>query len=119
MGALDFNLGCSGYVYGLALADGLIRTGSVERVLLITAETYTKFIHPEDRSLRTIFGDGASATLLEAAERPSLSGFRYGTDGTGADTLVDDQGRGSAPIRLISRVIGSVGTATCTWTARR
>ncbi len=91
-GALDFNLGCSGYVYGLALADGLIRTESVRRVLLITAETYTKFIHPEDRSLRTIFGDGASATLIEAADTPSLTGFRYGTDGSGADTLLMTKG---------------------------
>ncbi len=92
IGAIDFNLGCSGYVYGLALADGLIRTGSVARVLLITAETYTKFIHPEDRSLRTIFGDGASATLVEAADVPSLTGFRYGTDGSGADTLLMTKG---------------------------
>lgn len=92
VGAVDFNLGCSGYVYGLALADGLIRTGSVQRILLITAETYTKFIHPEDRSLRTIFGDGASATLIEAADRPTLTGFRYGTDGSGADTLLMTKG---------------------------
>jgi 3-oxoacyl-[acyl-carrier-protein] synthase-3 len=97
IGALDFNLGCSGYVYGLALADGLIRTGSVQRILLITAETYTKFIHPEDRSLRTIFGDGASATLVEAADRPTLLGFRYGTDGSGADTLLMTKGGARAP----------------------
>ena len=57
-GALDFNLGCSGFVYGLALADGLIRAGTAERILLITAETYSKYIDPHDRSLRTIFGDG-------------------------------------------------------------
>ena len=92
VGALDFNLGCSGYVYGLAMADGLIRTGSVQRVLLITAETYTKFIHPTDRSLRTIFGDGATATLVDAADEPSLHGFRYGTDGSGADTLLMTKG---------------------------
>lgn len=91
-GALDFNLGCSGFVYGLAMADGLIRTGSVERVLLLTAETYTRFIHPEDRSLRTIFGDAATATLVEAVDEPVLSGFRYGTDGSGADTLLVTKG---------------------------
>ncbi len=91
-GALDFNLGCSGFVYGLAVADGLIRTGSVQRVLLITAETYTKFIDAEDRSLRTIFGDAAAATLVDAADTPSLQGFRYGTDGSGADTLLVTQG---------------------------
>lgn len=97
VGALDFNLGCSGYVYGLAVADGLIRTGSVRRILLITAETYTKFIHPADRSLRTIFGDGAAATLIDAAERPSLSAFCYGTDGSGADTLLMTAGGNRAP----------------------
>lgn len=87
-GALDFNLGCSGFVYGLALADGLIRTGSVRRVLLITAETYTRYIDPTDRSLRTIFGDAGAATLVEAVDAPALTAFRYGTDGTGADTLM-------------------------------
>src|SRR3990167_6587237 len=51
IGALDFNLGCSGFVYGLSLADGLIRSGAAQRVLLITSETYSKYIHPEDRSL--------------------------------------------------------------------
>lgn len=91
-GALDFNLGCSGYVYGLSLADGLIRGGSVNRILLITAETYTKFIHPDDRSLRTIFGDAATATLITAADEPTLQGFRYGTDGRGADTLLMTKG---------------------------
>ena len=65
VGALDFNLGCSGFVYGLSLADGLIQSGAAKRVLLVTAETYSKYIHPEDRSLRTIFGDGAAATLID------------------------------------------------------
>lgn len=96
-GALDFNLGCSGYVYGLALADGLIRGGSVARVLLITAETYTKYIHPTDRSLRTIFGDGAAATLIEASDTPALRAFNYGTDGEGANTLLATEGGARPP----------------------
>jgi 3-oxoacyl-[acyl-carrier-protein] synthase-3 len=91
-GALDFNLGCSGFVYGLAVADGLIRTGTVRRILLITAETYSKFIHPSDRSLRTIFGDGAAVTLIEPSEVPTLTAFQYGTDGSGADTLLVNTG---------------------------
>lgn len=86
-GALDFNLGCSGYVYGLSLADGLIRGGTARRILLVTAETYSKYIHKTDRSLRTIFGDGAAATLIEASEEPTLKGFQFGTDGSGANTL--------------------------------
>lgn len=87
-GALDFNLGCSGYVYGLSLADGLIRSGAAKRILFITAETYSKMIDPADRSLRTIFGDGAAATLIESHDEPSLSAFKFGTDGTGANTLL-------------------------------
>ena len=92
IGALDFNLGCSGFVYGLSLADGLIRTGSTGRVLLITAETYSKYIDPSDRSLRTIFGDGAAATLIEPHDEPTLSAFQFGTDGSGADTLLVNSG---------------------------
>lgn len=97
VGALDFNLGCSGFVYGLALADGLIRSGAARRVLLLTAETYSKFIHPGDRSLRTIFGDAAAATLIEAADAPSMTGFRFGTDGKGADTLLVAKGGARRP----------------------
>jgi 3-oxoacyl-[acyl-carrier-protein] synthase-3 len=99
VGALDYNLGCSGYVYGLAMADALIRGGMARRVLLITAETYSKFIDPTDRSLRTIFGDGAAATLVEAAERPTMDAFVFGTDGGGANTLFVGCG-GARPAEL-------------------
>ena len=86
-GAIDFNLGCSGYIYGLSLCEGLICSGQASRILFLTAETYSKYIANDDRSLRTIFGDAAAATLVQAAEEPSFAGFRFGTDGTGADTL--------------------------------
>ena len=88
VGAIDFNQGCSGFVYGISLAEGLICSGAVKRVLLITAETYSKYIDPSDRSLRPIFSDAAAATLIDASETPTLGGFQFGTDGTGADTLL-------------------------------
>jgi 3-oxoacyl-[acyl-carrier-protein] synthase-3 len=90
-GALDFNLGCSGFVYGLGLAQGLLRTGQATRLLLITAETYSKFIHPGDKSVRTLFGDAAAATLIEAVPGEGDTGpacFVYGTDGRGGDNLI-------------------------------
>ncbi len=89
-GALDFNLGCSGYVYGLGLAEGLIASGQARKLLLLTAETYSKFLHPLDKSVRTIFGDAAAATLLVAADSPDplLGPFVYGTDGSGAPNLI-------------------------------
>ena len=99
VGALDINLGCSGFVYGLSLADGLIRSGTAGRVLLITAETYSKYIDPTDRSLRTIFGDGAAATLVEASDEPSLGSFVFGTDGRGGNILMVTEG-GARPESL-------------------
>ncbi|HUQ72300.1 MAG TPA: ketoacyl-ACP synthase III [Planctomycetaceae bacterium] len=89
-GALDFNLGCSGFVYGLSLAKGLMETGAAKTVLLIAAETYSKFLNPQDKSVRTIFGDGAAATLLRAgpAEREPIGSFVFATDGSGAKNLI-------------------------------
>jgi 3-oxoacyl-[acyl-carrier-protein] synthase-3 len=63
--AFDINLACSGFVYGLAIADGLIAAGTASRVLLATADTYSRLIHPKDRSARVLFGDGAGVTLIE------------------------------------------------------
>jgi 3-oxoacyl-[acyl-carrier-protein] synthase-3 len=90
VGALDFNLGCSGYIYGLGLAQGLIETGQASNVLLITAETYTKYIHPQDRSVRTIFGDAAAATWISAepSKESWLGPYVYGTDGKGGPNLM-------------------------------
>jgi len=90
VGALDFNLGCSGYIYGLGLASGLIATGQAANVLFITAETYSKFIHPEDRSVRTLFGDAAAATLIRANDdlNAGIGPVVLGTDGSGAQNLI-------------------------------
>jgi 3-oxoacyl-[acyl-carrier-protein] synthase-3 len=90
-GALDYNLGCSGFVAGLGLAKGLIETGQAANVLLLTGETYSKFMHDRDRSVRTLFGDAAAATLVSAVEdqgRPLIGPFIYGTDGAGAQHLI-------------------------------
>ena len=90
IGALDFNLGCSGFIYGLGLAVGLVRSGQARRLLLLNADTYSRFIHPQDKSVRTIFGDAATATLISAVESdaPSIGPFVYGTDGRGAGNLI-------------------------------
>jgi 3-oxoacyl-[acyl-carrier-protein] synthase-3 len=89
-GALDFNLGCSGYVYGLGLAQGLIHSGQACKVLLLTTGTYTRFVNAKDRSTRTLFGDAATATLLSASAAPGefRSSFVCGTDGSGAEHLI-------------------------------
>ena len=87
-GAFDFNLGCSGYEYGLAVAKGFIVAGIAQNILLLTAETYTKYIHPQDKGNMTIFGDGASATLVSTQGFAEIGEVVLGTDGSGAENLI-------------------------------
>lgn len=91
-GALDFNLGCSGYVYGLSLAKGLLLGGIARNVLLLTGETYSKFMHPKDKGNRTIFGDAGSATLVSSEGFAEIGNFSLGTDGRGAENLMVKSG---------------------------
>lgn len=88
IGAFDFNLGCSGYVYGLAIAKGLVTAGVASNVLLLTAETYNKHLHPRDKGNRTIFGDGATASVISTEGWGEIGNFALGTDGRGAGNLI-------------------------------
>lgn len=87
-GAFDFNLGCSGYEYGLAVAKGLVVGEIAKNVLLLTAETYNKYIHNRDKGNKTIFGDGASATLVSTEGFAEIGEFVLGTNGSGAEGLI-------------------------------
>lgn len=97
IGALDFNLGCSGFVYGVGLAKGLINSGQAKNVLLVTAETYSKYLHPKDRSNRAIFGDAAAATMISYSEKEQIGEFLFGTDGSGFDKLIVRNGCAKTP----------------------
>ena len=104
-GALDFNLGCSGFVYGLGLAKGLVESGQARNLLLITAETYSKFIHPADRSVRTLFGDAGAAALITASPGDGNIGpFVYGTDGSGGANLIVPAGGCREPLTPAAQV---------------
>lgn len=92
IGAFDFNLGCSGFIYGLSIAKGLIEASIAKRILFVTSETYTKLIHPKDKSNRTIFGDGAAATIIEHCENDQIFNFVLGTDGSGYNNLIVPSG---------------------------
>lgn len=87
-GAVTIDHGCSGYLYGLSLAKGLLAGGMASTVLFVTAETYSKYISPEDKTTRTLFGDGATATLLTPEDLPAIGAFSFGTDGSGAEKLI-------------------------------
>lgn len=85
--ALDVNLGCSGYVYGLWLAAGMIAAGAVHRVLLLAGDTSYRTCSTEDRSVALLFGDAGSATLLERDAEAGPCHFVLGTDGSGEPHL--------------------------------
>jgi 3-oxoacyl-[acyl-carrier-protein] synthase-3 len=97
IGALDFNQGCSGFVYGLSLAKGLIVAGIARNVLLLTGETYNKKLHPMDKGNRSIFGDAAAATLISSDGFAEIGDFCFGTDGSGAEKLIIKTGGARRP----------------------
>lgn len=92
IGAFDYNLGCSGFIYGLAMAKSFIQSRIANHILLITSETYTKHIHAKDKSSRTIFGDGAAATIIEESEKNGIFEFSLGTNGSGYKNLIVPNG---------------------------
>ena len=96
-GALDYNLGCSGCIYGMAIAKGLISCGIAKNVLLLTSETYSKYLHPMDKSNRSIFGDGAAACLISTEGFAEIGNFSLGSDGSGADKLILKTGASRHP----------------------
>lgn len=91
-GAFDYNLGCSGCIYGMAVAKGLIAGGIAKNVLLLTAETYNKYLHPSDKSNRSIFGDAAAACLISTEGIAEIGEMSLGTDGSGAKHLIVETG---------------------------
>ncbi len=100
IGAFDFNLGCSGYVYGLSIAKGLIAGGVATNVLLLTGETYNKHLHPRDKGNRTIFGDAATATVISTEGFAEIGEFALGTDGSGAENLIIKSGGARCPEKV-------------------
>lgn len=85
--SLEYNQGCSGYIYGLSLAKALISSNLASNLLLVTADTYSKYIDDNDRANKTIFGDGATATLLTHEDVEKFGDFIFGTNGVGASNL--------------------------------
>ncbi len=112
IGALDFNLGCSGFIYGLSIAKGLIAAGIASNVLLICAETYSKFLNRGDKGNRTIFGDAASACMIsnkKAVNGAEILQFQLGTDGKGAENLIVKEGAMRNPKKVNSNTEDDYG----------
>lgn len=85
--AFDISLGCSGYVAGLAAVKGFLAATGGRRAVLITCDPYSKIVDPADRDTSLIFGDAATATLIEESDRWRIGAFDFGTDGSRAGVL--------------------------------
>ena len=78
---LDVNMGCSGFIYGLAVANSFIQSSSFKQIILVAGDTYRNNINTEDRSTFLLFSDAVSATLIESKESSQILGFDFGGDG--------------------------------------
>ena len=79
--AFDYNLACSGYIYGISICRGMIETGMAKNIFLINADTYSKYIHSGDRSTSVLFGDGAAVSLISQAEKSSVIDIQLASSG--------------------------------------
>jgi len=87
-GALDVNAACSGFIYGLTVADGMIKGGGTNRVVVVGAEKLSFWLDFTDRGTAVLFGDGAGAVVVEASDEPGgVVSFELGSDGSQADIL--------------------------------
>jgi len=80
--AFDYNLACSGYIYGLAIVQGMILSGMAKNVLLINADTYSKYINKNDRSTRVLFSDGGAVSVIGLTNDSCFIDFQLATAGT-------------------------------------
>jgi 3-oxoacyl-[acyl-carrier-protein] synthase III len=85
--AFDVAIACSGFIYGLTVASGLIRSGVYRRIMLIGAETLSKILDKDDRSTAILFGDGAGAVILERSDEDSFLASDLGADGSRPELL--------------------------------
>jgi 3-oxoacyl-[acyl-carrier-protein] synthase-3 len=98
-GALDINQGCTGFIYSLFVAEGLISTGNAKNVLVLNSEAVTKTINKNDKTNRAIFGDAAAATIITKNEKSTFdSKFIFGTDGSKFDRIIIKYGRERYPL---------------------
>lgn len=96
-GAIDINQGCSGYIYGISLADALVSSGNFKNIILVTAETYSKYLHETDKGNISLFGDAATATLISNKGLYKIGKFSLGSDGSGAENLIVKNGGSRYP----------------------
>lgn len=97
-GVMDLPQGCSGYIYGLALAKSLIAGKIAKKVLFVTADMASHVLHPNDLELRSLFGDAGTVTLIAESDLDQIGEFVFGTDGSGCEYLYVERSASRNPI---------------------
>jgi 3-oxoacyl-[acyl-carrier-protein] synthase-3 len=100
----DIRHGCSGYVYGLSMAKAFIEGLGMSNILLLTSSALSRYIHKKDKASVMVFGDGASATHISSRSEPGIGNFIFGTDGSGASTIIIKDGSDRYPLNTGSQV---------------
>ena len=95
--AFDVNAVCAGFSYALATATGFVEAGMADTVLLIGAEEFSRILNFSDRQTCVLFGDGAGAAIVQAADRPGIEGTVLGADGSAAEILIMPGGGSREP----------------------
>lgn len=95
--AFDLEAACTGFIYGLSIADQFIRTGTYRTVLVVAADILSKITDYTDRNTCILFGDGAGAAVLQGGEEPGLLALEIGADGRGGELLVQPAGGSRTP----------------------
>ncbi len=99
-GCIDMPMGCAGFIYGLSLADSIIKSGNASCVLFIAADIPTSVIHSEDFDMLALFGDAGTATIIEKKEFGGIGKFVFGNNGSGAKNLLVERGSTRSPIDI-------------------
>lgn len=86
--AFDISHACSGFIYSLGIANSLIKSNTASRVLIVTADTYSRYVHPSDRSIRALFGDAAASTIISASSKMLIKDITFGSSGKHADRFI-------------------------------
>jgi len=95
--AFDYNLACSGYIYGLSICRGMIETGMAKNILLINADTYSQYINEGDRSASVLFGDGAAVSIISYTSQDNFVGIELATSGNEFDAFYISAGGSRMP----------------------
>jgi 3-oxoacyl-[acyl-carrier-protein] synthase III len=95
--AYDLSAGCTGFVYALAQAHGMLSSGLVDKALVVGGDVLSRIVDWEDRSTCVLFGDGAGAVVLERVQEGGFLGFELGADGSGGPELYMPAGGSRAP----------------------